>query len=197
MTRQPINTARSLSAFRLPFVSIVAVLLLAACQHRTPYRASAGGGEPGYASWQESGSVFHVTYVGSPGAKLLEVRDLALLRAAEIARAAGRREFVVLAERSGKRTDWVRHDTAPPQSPFVGTGDPGDRSADQRELEARSRSMITSSPLKRVEMPMIELEVSTQPDQKHRAMDASAPYVVDSLLRDIPEKYRLTLAARG
>lgn len=191
------NTARSRSALRLPLVSIAAVLLLAACQHRTPYQASAGNGEPGYTSWQESGAVFHVTYIGNPGAKLPEVRDLALLRAAELARAAGHGEFVVIAERSGKRTEWVQHNTAPPQSPFVGTGDPGNRSADQREFEARSRSMISSSPAKRVEMPMIELKVSTQPDKRHRAMDASAPYVVDTLLRDLPAKYRLTLAARS
>lgn len=191
------NTARALSALRLPLVSIAAVLLLAACQHRTPYQASAGNGEPGYTSWQESGSVFHVTYIGSPDAKLPEVRDLALLRAAELARDAGRREFVILGERSGKRTEWVQHNTAPPQSPFVGTSDPGNRSADQREFEARSRSMISSSPAKRVEMPMIELKISTQPNASHRAMDASAAYAVDALLRDIPAKYGLTLAARG
>jgi hypothetical protein len=191
------NTPSSISLLRILFV-LAAAGLLAGCQHRTPYRASTGDGEPGYTSWQQSdSSVFFVKYVGSPGAKLPEVRDLALLRAAELTRAAGSREFVLLAERSGKRTDWVQHNTAPPQSPLVGTGEPGYRSADQRELETRSRSMITSSPAMRVEMPMVELKVSTRPDAKHRAMDASAPYAVDTLLRDIPGKYGLTLGARS
>jgi hypothetical protein len=185
----------SIPVFRVLMVAIAAVLLTA-CQHRTPYRASTDDSEPGYTSWKNSSSVFHVKYTGSPGAKLPELRDLALLRAAELARAAGSHEFVILGERSGKRTEWVRHDTAPPQSPLVGTGDPGYRSADQREVEARARSMITSSPLKRIEMPVIELTVSTQPDRKHRAMDASAPYSVDALLRDIPAKHGLTLAAQ-
>lgn len=190
------NTPSSIPVFRALLVSI-AVALLTACQQTTPYRASPAGDEPGYSSWQESGAVFHVVFVGAPDAKPAEVRDLALLRAAELARAAGSREFVVLAEHSRKRNDIVRHNTVPPPSPFVGTGTPGDRSEPQRDLEARSRSMITSSLPTRVEWLVVELKISTQPETTNRAMDASAPYAVDALLRDIPAKYRLSLTARG
>ncbi len=191
------NAPSSIPVFRVLGAAIVTAALLTACQHRTPYRASTGGGEPGYSSWQESGAVFHVVYVGAPGTKLPEARDLALLRAAELARAAGHREFVVLGESSHKRIEHVRHNTAPPQSAFVGTGNPGDGSAEAREIEARSRSMITNSVPTRIETQIVELKVSTQPDASHRAMDSSAPYVVDALLRDIPMKYGLTIPARS
>lgn len=190
------NTSSPVRLLR-PLFAALALAVLAGCQHAPTYRASNGDGEPGYSSWQESGTVFFVRYVGEPGAKLTEVRDLALLRAADIAHAAGRSEFVVLEEHQRQKSEIVRHNTAPPASPFVNSDAAGGETPTQREVAARSRPLINNSVPARVEMQTVELKISTQADAAHPAMDSSAPYVVETLRRDIPAKYRLPAAARS
>ncbi|MBI5425226.1 MAG: hypothetical protein HZA32_14200 [Opitutae bacterium] len=165
----------------------------AGCQQRLLYQPRVGAMEPGYESWQESGEVYFVQFTGEPGANAAQLRDLALLRAAELARASGHAEFAVIQERAWTKPSFRRGNQAPPESPLVSQPMVGDYSRDQAEMQARARSLIGDSAPVRIDIAFVELKLTSKIDAKLRAERSAAIYSVAALLRELPGKYGLEI----
>ncbi|MBX3735093.1 MAG: hypothetical protein KF715_00260 [Candidatus Didemnitutus sp.] len=171
---------------------LLLALVLAGCQQHPLYQPRVAADEPGYESWQESATVYFVRFTGEPGMRAAQVRDLALLRAAELARAGGVAEFAVVSERAWTRPTFRRGNQAPPESPLA-SQPVIDYSRDQQEQRERSRSLIGDGPPVRIDIPFVELKLNAQVDATLRAQRPDAVYAVAELLRELPVKYGLPL----
>lgn len=183
------------SKLNLAVLSLVAGLVVAGCQHPFLYQPRVAADEPGYESWQESGSVYFVRFTGEAGTSQVQLRDLALLRAAELARAEGYAEFAVVRERAWTKPTFRRGTQAPPESPIASQPFAGEVTRDQLDTRQRARSMIGDGPPVRVDIPFIELKLDSKIDATRRAQRPGDIYVVATLLRELPPKYGIELAA--
>lgn len=170
-------------------ITAAVALAVTGCQQRLLYQPRVGVDEPGYESWQESGSIYFVRFAGAPGMNNAQVRDLALLRAAELARIGGHAEFAVVGERAWKKSTFRRGAMAPPESPMASSPDFADLPPEQRDLRARARSLIGDGPPVRVELPFVELQLTSHIDAKLRAERPANIHTVADVLRDVAAKY--------
>jgi len=175
-------------------VALAGVLAVAGCQQQLCYQPRAGAEDAGYESWQESGEIYYVRFTGAPGTSASTVRDLALLRAAELARVGGHAEFAVVQERAWTKPTFRRGNQAPPESPLATQPVVGEFTRDQAETQARARSLIGDGPPVRVDIPFVELKLTSRIDSALRADRPAAIYAVAALLRELPEKYGVELA---
>lgn len=170
----------------------LAVVALVGCQQTVVYRPITASGGTGYESWRESSDVFMVHFVGEPGIPREQVKELALLRAAELVRADGGRVFWVEQESARRRTELIQPNTAPPESPVA--ADVGVRPLESPATEhlaraRQSRNLITSSPVMRINVEEITLRILTRPDSLPRRAPPAPSYDCEQLLRDLPAKY--------
>lgn len=175
-------------------LTVALAMAVAGCQQRLLYQPRVGAMEPGYESWQESGEVYFVQFTGEPGASAAELRDLALLRAAELARVGGYAEFAVVQERAWTKPIFRRGNQAPPESPLVSQPAVGAYSRDQAEMQARARSLIGDSAPVRVDIAFVELKLTSKIDATLRTERPASIYSVAAVLRELPEKYALEIA---